>query len=498
MRLALTSWRKELSLAAALALLALFAYGHLLEGGATPYSRHSDLVAQHLAMKNVGYQSMQAGEGLPLWKTDLLGGGPALTHPQALFTNPLQFLFLLFEPTAAAGPTLLLHFLAMALSMQVLGAVMGLGFPARAFMAVAGLFSFKMIVLGYSGWLPVLPGLVLAPLLFAAVLEVARRPGPASGLLLSIAGVLALHGGHLQVFYYSTLALSVYLGVRLIGWLRDRRFAHARQVAAWSGIGAVLGLIVSLGLSRVLENVLFELSDAFEVDGKFRTSVIIDPKNGQFPPMTSAGQKQMAKLISSFSRRNDGTAYWLDQDGPGPYDNMETRDNAERCLLGFSGAAPSIPSLYNNYERIVQSDDYVMILIEMVHDARIVRMNSEHPGPKVTKWLGDSIGWWEDDTLVVDTTNFNGKGSGFLGGSQKTHVVERFTKLADGNVLYNFTMEDDSMWKAPWTGEYLWRTSDQKVYEYACHEGNYSFGNIMRGARILEQDALAAKQSEGD
>ena len=239
-------------------------------------------------------------------------------------------------------------------------------------------------------------------------------------------------------------------------------------------------------------------TDAFEVDGKFRTSVIIDPKNGQFPPMTPDGQKQMAKLFASFGRQNDGTAFWLDQDGPGPYDNMETRNNAERCLLGFSGAAPSIPSLYNNFKRIVQTNDHVMILIEMVHDARIVRMNSEHPDPVVKKWLGDSIGWWEGDTLVVDTTNFNGKGSGFLGGSQSTHVIERFTKLDDGNVLYNFTMEDDSMWTTPWTGEYVWQASDQKVYEYACHEGNYSFGNIMRGARILEQDALAEKQSAGD
>ncbi|MBW2294161.1 MAG: hypothetical protein JRG94_17895, partial [Deltaproteobacteria bacterium] len=162
------TWQKELSLSALLVLLAMVAYGHLLEGGATPYSKHSDLVAQHLAMKNVGYASLQLGEGLPHWKTDLLGGGPAFTHPQGLFTNPLQLLFLLFEPTAAAGPTLLLHFLAMALSLQVLGAVMGLGYRARSFMAVAGLFSFKMIILGYSGWLPVLPGLVLAPLLFAA------------------------------------------------------------------------------------------------------------------------------------------------------------------------------------------------------------------------------------------------------------------------------------------------------------------------------------------
>jgi hypothetical protein len=239
-------------------------------------------------------------------------------------------------------------------------------------------------------------------------------------------------------------------------------------------------------------------TDAFTVDGKFRTSIIIEPKNGQFPPMTPEGQKTMAALFASFGRQNDGTAYWIGQKGPGPYDNMETRNNAERCLLGFSGATPSIPSLYNNYKRIVQTDDTVMILIEMVHDARIVRMNSEHLSPEITTWLGDSIGWWEGDTLVVDTTNFNGKGGGFLGGSTKAHVIERFTKLDNGDVLYNFTMEDKSMWNEPWTGEYVWRASEEKVFEYACHEGNYALGNIMRGARILEQQAMEAKQNGGE
>ena len=235
-------------------------------------------------------------------------------------------------------------------------------------------------------------------------------------------------------------------------------------------------------------------TEAFTVDGKFRTSILIDPKNGQFPQMTPGGQKIMAQLFSFFARPNDGTAWWLDKEGPGPYDNMEQRHSAERCLLGFSGAAPPIPSFYNNFKRIVQTDDHVMILIEMVHDARIVRMNSEHPGSEIQKWLGDSIGWWDGDTLVVDTTNFNPKGAGYLGGSAQTHVVERFSWLEGGNVLYNFTVEDQSMWTAPWTGEYIWRASDEKVYEYACHEGNYALGNIMRGARILEQDALEAKQ----
>ena len=239
-------------------------------------------------------------------------------------------------------------------------------------------------------------------------------------------------------------------------------------------------------------------TNAFSVDGKFRTSIIVDPKNGRMPPMLPEAQKQRAKLFAGFLRNNDGTAWWLDSDEPGPYDNMEQRNSAERCLLGFTGAAPTYPSLYNNFKRIVQTEDYVMLLIEMVHDARIVRMNSEHSPADVTKWLGDSIGWWEGDTLVVDTTNFHPGASGFRGGSVNTRVVERFTAQDDGNVLYNFTMHDDTVWTTPWTGEYIWRASDQKVYEYACHEGNYALGNIMRGARLLEKDALAAKKNASD
>jgi hypothetical protein len=207
--------------------------------------------------------------------------------------------------------------------------------------------------------------------------------------------------------------------------------------------------------------------------------------------MTPAGQMRRAKLFAGFGRKNEGQAWWLDQESPGPYDNMEQRNVAERCLLGFSGATPSIPSLYNNFKRIVQTEDHVMILIEMVHDARVVRMNSEHLSPDIRKWLGDSIGWWEGDTLVIDTTNFSQKAAGFIIGSENTHVIERLTRQEDGNVLYNFTVEDDSQWTKPWTGEYVWRLSDQNVYEYACHEGNYALGNIMRGARLLEQDARA-------
>jgi hypothetical protein len=234
-------------------------------------------------------------------------------------------------------------------------------------------------------------------------------------------------------------------------------------------------------------------SDAFAVDGKIPSSIIIDPPNGRMPPMTAAAMKEMTARFSSFLRPNDGTAWWLEHDGPGPYDGPESLAISERCILGFTGAAPTLPSLYNNFKRIVQTDDYVMILIEMVHDARIVRMNSEHPPASVKKWLGDSIGRWEGDTLVVDTTNFHPESS-MRGGSENMHVVERFTKKDDGNVAYRFTVEDESVWTAPWTGEYVWRASDDRVFEYACHEGNYAMGNVLRGARLLEREAREAKK----
>ena len=235
-------------------------------------------------------------------------------------------------------------------------------------------------------------------------------------------------------------------------------------------------------------------NDAFMIDGKFRTSILTEPKDGRMPAMTAEAQAELAKLFSGFRRKNDGTAFWLDQQGPGPYDDMEQRPNAERCLLGFTGTAPTLPSLYNNYKRIVQTDSHVVIVLEMVHDARIVRMNSKHPGPEVKKWLGDSIGWWDGDTLVVETTNFSPKARGFRGGSENMKVTERFSRGADGNVVYNFKVEDPTVWVAPWGGEYAWRASDERMFEYACHEGNYALGNIMRGARLLEADALAKKK----
>jgi hypothetical protein len=228
-------------------------------------------------------------------------------------------------------------------------------------------------------------------------------------------------------------------------------------------------------------------SFASEVDGKFRTSIVYDPPNGRQPPRTAKGEALMAQNFASFQYLNDGTASWLANSGPGPFDGPETLALAERCLLGFSAGPPSLPGVYNNFKRIIQTDDHVMILLEMVHDARIIRLDSEHGPDANRKWLGDSIGRWEGDTLIVETRNFKER-TGLYGGDENLHLTERFTRLDDGNLLYNFTVNDPTAWTAPWSGEYVWKASEDKVYEYACHEGNYAMGNILRGARILESE----------
>ncbi len=228
-------------------------------------------------------------------------------------------------------------------------------------------------------------------------------------------------------------------------------------------------------------------SEAVMVDGKFRTSIIYEPANGRRPPMTPEGTARVISNFASFIHNNDGTASWLDHTGPGPFDSPETLALAERCLVGFSEGPPMMPSLYNNYLRIVQTDDHVVILAEMVHDARIVRIDSEHDPEDVKKWFGDNIGYWDGDTLVVESRNYRNE-TGLSGADENLHVTERFTRTEDGNLLYNFRVEDPTVWTAPWAGEYTWKASDNKVYEYACHEGNYAMINVLKGARLLESE----------
>src|SRR5262249_5966689 len=135
--------------------------------------------------------------------------------------------------------------------------------------------------------------------------------------------------------------------------------------------------------------------------------------------------------------------------------------------------------------QIVQTPSFVIILNEMVHDARVVRMNAPHLPPAIRRWMGDSVGTWDGDTLVVDTTNFTDK-TRFRGSTENLHIVERFSRIEARMLRYRFTVEDPATWASAWSGEYTWPATSGKVYEYACHEANYALGDILRGARLKE------------
>ncbi len=234
------------------------------------------------------------------------------------------------------------------------------------------------------------------------------------------------------------------------------------------------------------------------VDGRKRASLLIDPPEGRVPPLTPQARQRLARNVrptSDQTAREDDPGF----EGNGAYDDPERRPLGERCLMGFGSTSgpPVLPNyFYNNLHQIVQTADQVMILTEMVHDARVIRLNAEHLPRTITKWMGDSVGRWEGDTLVVDTTNFSEK-TRFRGATPNLHVVERFTRVDAKNLLYRFTIEDAETWTRAWTGEYTWPATDEQLYEYACHEGNYAMGNILRGARLKEKEADEAKKKSG-
>jgi hypothetical protein len=228
------------------------------------------------------------------------------------------------------------------------------------------------------------------------------------------------------------------------------------------------------------------------VDGEIRSSIVIDPPDGHVPPLTAAAKARHAEseeIPTSDALESQNTGL----DPPGSYDDPELRPLGERCLLGFGSTSgpPALPDyFYNNLHQIIQTRDSVMILTEMVHDARIVRMNAQHLPKTIHKWLGDSVGHWEGDTLVVDTINFTGK-TRFRGATENLHVVERFRRLDAKTLLYRFTIDDPDTWEKPWTGEYTWPSTDQPIFEYACHEANYALGDVLRGARLREAEEAA-------
>ena len=232
------------------------------------------------------------------------------------------------------------------------------------------------------------------------------------------------------------------------------------------------------------------------IDGRSRTSLIVDLVNGRVPPMTPEAKQRMDVLLATRARPDAAEG---DADGPSTrYNAADTRPLAERCILGFGSTSgpPTLPNYcYNNLKLIVQTRDWVMIYNEMVHDTRIIRMGGAHLPPHIKQWMGDSVGHWEGDTLVVETTNFTDK-TRFRGSGEDLKVTERFTLAEDQTILYRFTIEDASTWGRAWTGEYPWNPSPDPIFEYACHEGNYALETVLRGARLAEAESVKTSGQE--
>ena len=220
--------------------------------------------------------------------------------------------------------------------------------------------------------------------------------------------------------------------------------------------------------------------ELFQLFGKYRTSIIAYPKNGKVPWDREKANKFFQQRRKDRSKRRD---------------HPELRGVGERCVVGFgsSGGPPMMNVLYNNHYQIVQSPGYVMIMAEMVHDARIIRLDGKHPTESISHWLGDSIGHWDGNTLVVETTNFNPQHTfraglrHFFAITPGAIVTERFTRISKDQILYRFYVDDPDIYSQVWAGEMPLRSVEDKIYEYACHEGNYSMANILAGAREEEK-----------
>lgn len=215
-----------------------------------------------------------------------------------------------------------------------------------------------------------------------------------------------------------------------------------------------------------------------------RTSLIIDPPNGRLPPYTPEGRRQADARREM--RREEQRGHPM-AEGP------EDRGLGDRCILGFNAGPPMLPGAYNQNVQIFQTEDYLVVYNEMIHNARIIPLDGR-PHGTIRQWSGDSRGRWDGDTLVVETINFADETS-LNGSSPNMHLIERFTRVDADMVEYRVTVENPDTWTRPWTAEIPLVTLDDpvpRVYEYACHEGNYSLATVLRGARLEEKAATEA------
>jgi hypothetical protein len=243
----------------------------------------------------------------------------------------------------------------------------------------------------------------------------------------------------------------------------EARVWEARETQRWEE-GSTIDGGRPVTIQGGAYNVLFydNGSGLARFDGQKRTSMVVDPPDGHIPPVLPAAGNR--------ARRRDII--------PGDYHSLS---NDTRCLVGNTPAVPMTPALYNNNYEIVQSADSIVIVLEMIHDARIIHMNTKHVPPDVRQWFGDSIGHWEGDTLVVETTNFNDQ-TRYRGSSMDLKVTERFRMINDRTIEYRATMEDPSTWAKPWSIELPFNAVPGPLYEYACHEGNYAIVDILAGS----------------
>jgi hypothetical protein len=207
-----------------------------------------------------------------------------------------------------------------------------------------------------------------------------------------------------------------------------------------------------------------------------RTSLVVDPPDGRIPPLTPQAEAIRKARDDARERAHEAAHLPL----------------AERCIMGFNSGPPIVPGPYNNLVQILQSPGYVVIVNEMVHDARIVPLDGRaHAGEAIRLWAGDSRGRWDGDTLVVETRNFSDAGTGTFGVpglvDANLVLVERFSRTGDRHLLYRFTVHDPTVWSRPWSAEVPMTRIDGFVMEYACHEGNYGLANILSGARAAEK-----------
>ena len=207
-----------------------------------------------------------------------------------------------------------------------------------------------------------------------------------------------------------------------------------------------------------------------------RTSLIVDPSDGRMPPITADGQERAAAALGLFTSRRLAAA------GP------EDRTLGERCILGRPAGPPMRPETYNNLVQVFQTPDYVVLLPEMIHDARIIPLDAR-PRVGVRQYVGESRGRWEGDTLVVETINFRRDAAAFIafGASDNLRVIERFSRVDSDTLAYEFTIDDPTTWAQPWTAQFP-MTKAAEMWEFACHEGNYGMFNILSAARATDKE----------